>query len=81
MVYERAKEIMQIEQECVKRQGTMACPNRDCANCDLLLPTSEVLKAYEIAIECITNCMNIPSNVTHMFKPIRDLTDTLHSVE
>ena len=45
--------ILRTEKECVGRQDTTACPNRDCANCDLLLPTEEVLQAYTAAIDCI----------------------------
>ena len=45
--------ILKTEKECVERQGTIACPNRDCEKCDLLLPTADVLKAYTLAIGCI----------------------------
>ena len=54
----RVSEILKIEKECVERQGTMACPNRDCENCDLLLPTDEVIKAYTLAIGCIEGGIN-----------------------
>lgn len=50
-------DILKTEKECVERQGTMACPNRDCANCDLLLPTEDVLQAYTLAIGCIEGLM------------------------
>ena len=49
----RVVEILKIEKECVERQGTLACPNRDCGNCDLLLPTDEVLTAYDTAIDVL----------------------------
>ena len=51
MNIEKAIAILETEKECVERQGTMACPNRDCVNCDLLLPTDDVIEAYEIAIK------------------------------
>lgn len=50
MNIEKVIAILKTEKECVERQGTMACPNRDCANCDLLLPTDDVIEAYEVAI-------------------------------
>lgn len=48
-----ALKIMQTEKECVERQGTVACPNRDCENCDLLLPTEKVVEAYDVAIKVL----------------------------
>ena len=52
-------DILKTEKECVERQGTLACPNRDCKNCDLLLPTEDVLKAYTLAIDYIKESANI----------------------
>lgn len=52
-------DILKTEKECVERQGTLACPNRDCENCDLLLPTEDVLKAYTLAIDYIKGRANI----------------------
>lgn len=49
----RALEIIKTEKECVRRQDTSDCPNRDCANCDLVLPTEDVLTAYDIVIDLI----------------------------
>lgn len=46
-------EIMKTEKECVQRQGTAACPNRDCKNCDLLLPTEKVVEAYDVVIKML----------------------------
>lgn len=54
----RVVDILKTEKECVERQGTLACPNRDCSICDLLLPTDEVLKAYTLAIGCIEGGIN-----------------------
>ena len=51
MLLSEAVEVLKTEKECVERQGTLACPNRDCENCDLLLPTEWVLEAYTLAIE------------------------------
>lgn len=57
MNMERVVEILKVEKGCVERQGTQRCSNRDCGNCDLLLPTEDVLKAYTLAIGCIEGCM------------------------
>ena len=47
---ERAREILETERECVERNDGTNC-DRVCANCDLLLPAEEILKAYDTAIE------------------------------
>lgn len=52
-VVTKAIDILKTERECVERQGTVACPNRDCANCDLLRLTEDVLNAYDIAIKVL----------------------------
>jgi len=60
----RVVEILNTEKECVERQGTLACPNRDCENCDLLLPTDEVIKAYTLAIRCIEGLQEVVNGHT-----------------
>lgn len=42
-------QILKTEKECVERQDTPKC-NHDCYDCDLLLPTEDVLEAYNTAI-------------------------------
>ena len=59
----RVVEILKIEKECVERQDTPKC-NRDCENCDLLLPTEEVKQAYTLAIGCIEGIMADIPNIT-----------------
>lgn len=54
----RVTEILKIEKECVERQDTPQC-NRDCGNCDLLLPTEEVKQAYTLAIGCIEGTQSL----------------------
>lgn len=54
----RVVEILKIEKECVERQDTPKC-NRDCENCDLLLPTEEVKQAYTLAIGCIEGTQSL----------------------
>ena len=54
----RVAEILKIEKECVERQDTPKC-NRDCGNCDLLLPTEEVKQAYTLAIGCIEDTQSL----------------------
>ena len=52
MTGERTIQILKTELECVNRQGTPKC-NRDCLNCDLLLPAKDVREAYETAIKVL----------------------------
>ena len=54
----RVVEILRTEKECVERQDTPKC-NRDCGNCDLLLPTEEVKQAYTLAIGCIEGTQSL----------------------
>lgn len=49
MTIDKAKLIMQNELDCVLRNEAGKC-NRDCANCDLVLPTEDVVSAYEVVI-------------------------------
>ena len=51
MTSETALRIMKNEKECVLRQGN-SC-DRDCMKCDLLLPTDEVLEAYDVVIDLL----------------------------
>lgn len=46
--------VLQREKECVLRQDTPEC-NRDCKNCNLVLPTEEVVAGYDTAIEILKN--------------------------
>lgn len=50
---DEAKKVLNNEMACVKRQGTPACPARDCAACDLLLPAETVLEAYALALNAL----------------------------
>lgn len=43
-----AAEVIKREKTCVQRQ--MHSCDRDCAKCDLVLPDSVVLEAYDIAL-------------------------------
>lgn len=60
MQMQRVVDILRTEKECVERQGTPKCPNRECGKCDLLLPTEEVLQAYTLAIGCIEGILTEP---------------------
>ena len=42
-------EVIEREKACVLRQDTVYC-NRDCANCNLVLDSNTVLKAYDAVI-------------------------------
>ena len=46
---ERVIEIMQRERKCVLRQDTSEC-DRDCANCELVLPKEDVNAAYDYVL-------------------------------
>jgi len=54
MTQERIIEIIQTEKECVLRQDTDKC-DRNCGKCDLVLPTEEVLQAYDAVIKSVEN--------------------------
>lgn len=49
MTKDRALELLKIERECVLRNET-GC-DRDCAKCDLVQDTDELLKMYKFVIE------------------------------
>ena len=44
--------VIKFEKACVLRQDTPQC-HRDCKKCDLLLPTEDVLTAYDMAIKAL----------------------------
>lgn len=44
--------VLERERECVLRQDTPEC-NRDCKNCDLVLPKEKVVRAYDNVIGII----------------------------
>ncbi len=54
MTLKEVVRILETEKQCVERQ---TC-DRDCANCDLVLPTEDVLMAYSMAIGCIEGLVN-----------------------
>lgn len=58
MNLERTIELLSIERECISRD----C-NRNCGNCDLAQDRSELLKAYQKAIQELKH--RIPANITH----------------
>lgn len=51
MTSDRAVFIIQTEKECLRR-NISGC-NRDCENCDLVLPDADIEEAYEMAIESL----------------------------
>jgi len=52
MTRKEAAGVIKFEKACVLRQDTPRC-NRDCKKCDLLLPTEDVLTAYDMAIKAL----------------------------
>lgn len=52
MTRKEADGVIKFEKACVLRQDTPRC-NRDCKKCDLLLPTEDVLTAYDMAIKAL----------------------------
>lgn len=53
MTLEEQIEVMKNELTCIERNTYDNC-NRDCANCDLLLPDTKVLETYRIIIDDLT---------------------------
>lgn len=53
MTIQRAKELMEIERECIKRNEA-GC-DRDCAKCDLVQQTNELIAAYDKVISYINS--------------------------
>jgi len=49
----RTIELLEIEKKCILRNENEEC-NRDCANCDIVQRTEDLLEAYEMAIACVT---------------------------
>lgn len=52
MNIEKTIAIMRCELTCVERQDTPKC-NRECATCDLVQPTEDVIKAYNTVIRIL----------------------------
>ena len=56
MDYKRTLELLRIEKKCIMRNENGEC-NRDCANCELVQTTGDLLKAYDEAIKCVEMIM------------------------
>lgn len=76
----KALEVMLTEKCCVERQEDASKCDRRCGECDLLLPTEEVLQAYDFVINMLTEKKrpkgewkvigrNVPNNIWHVFCP------------
>ena len=52
MTSKQAAELMENELRCVQRASTNRC-DRDCARCDLLEPTEDIVTAYGMAIQAL----------------------------
>lgn len=50
MTKKEVKKVIETEKACVKRAGSC---DRDCANCDLVMDESVILKAYNIVLEML----------------------------
>ena len=46
------KNVLIHERECVTRASTEGC-DRNCKNCDLVLPEEDIIEAYDLAILAI----------------------------
>ena len=55
MTNERAVEILENEAACVRRAETC---DRDCGKCDLVMPTEDILEAYDMAINILSKDIN-----------------------
>lgn len=47
---EQILKVLRAERECIARQGTDSC-DRNCANCSLVLPDTEILEVYDFLIK------------------------------
>ena len=47
MTYQKAYELIDIEQQCVQRNIDCKC-DRKCENCDLLQKDSDIIEMYEL---------------------------------
>lgn len=54
MTLDRAIEIMNTEKCCVKRNEDNFCDRR-CEKCDLVLPSDEILEAYDFVIDTLSS--------------------------
>lgn len=54
MTVERAIEVIETEKACVLRNIKNQC-NRDCANCDLVLPDMDIIIAYNYALAVLND--------------------------
>ncbi len=61
MDIKRSIELLQYEVECITRQDTEKC-NRDCANCDLVQDTDELLHAYYFTLAILFNLLEKDEN-------------------
>lgn len=69
MELNRIEQIMRNERLCMfARASTINSCNRDCANCDLLLPTNEILEAYDCVIKIIDNLKREQEFIKDMVK-------------
>ena len=73
MTIEEAELIMQNELDCVLRNEAGKC-NRDCANCDLVLPTKDVILAYEMVIKNLEAWGKVKAEITE----VRDIEAKNH---
>ena len=52
MTKDRAIEIIKTERLCVLKNENKSC-DRDCAKCDLVMETDEIIEAYNMAVEAL----------------------------
>ena len=57
MTLNRAVELMKIELSCVRRNEDGKC-DRDCASCDLVQQTPELIEMYEYVISRMEETMH-----------------------
>ena len=52
MEIERVIKVIENEKECISRQIPPIC-NRDCGRCDLCLPDTEIIQAYDYILNLL----------------------------
>lgn len=58
MTYAEVNQVLLNEAECVSRAHRNVC-NRDCGNCDLVMPSKDIIRAYITAISAIAACLQM----------------------
>lgn len=65
-------EVVENEKECIMRADSCG---RDCARCDLVRPTEEILEAYEFVLDVLEHLRNPNEMLANGFVKVRKDND------